>query len=866
MKVSLGLHADLEREVLEHLVAGKSVDLLGVTGSGRSDILRNVANMLDDEGRQILRVDGIATLRDRPLEALAIAGLMPAGAREGSAVATAVAAITSRAKTGRVVVVIDDVDDLDPVSAGAITAAHSRSQFPVLSASRPLPRRLRNPHRLPAQIRPGVGLHVTGLDYVGTQTVLSELMHGTTSPELVRRVHSLAGGIPALVEAIADTTRARVPETVPAGGWAGPTDLWSPELGRTIEPLVQDLSGAAREALETLSLAGVIELSTARRLVSWEVLEELDECWLLRFMTRGHDVTLGVFPPLVADHARHRRLTARRLRLDEGLSIAFGGVGRASATTPATSAQGPSLVASAANRGTHESDAILHRLLHDHWRRETLLRRTEWETAPTPVTAVPYLRALLVGDADAATLRSVIDRTPRGGDARALAAFDNWYALVLAFVEHDLAGAHALLDRAGAAAEEWSPLLHAVGLHLAMLLDRLPPAERIEEVAEPGMPAEAVDALNLVRAERLAFEGDGARALAVARPRRGDDSDFGQGRDVVHGLALMLDGRLDDALTWARDRFEDSRSRLDVDGIHGHGYVVAAVLLNQHRMSELREHLASVLSTGLASATQRPYEVANLSLASGIALDEGRPAAARAFAEQAAARSFGPSPLPYAFSSFTLGRLDAGLEGVVHLESDRTPADAVWAEVEALEERGYAIAALTAGAFSVGIWADAERAAHLQELAKTIPGGFAAGIGRYVRALHTEEPAEARREAVALLEAKQVLSGVRALAAAVRAARRQGGPQGAADERARARDLARPYGPQAVGLLMALAPAGDLTTREEEIARLAAEGLSNQQIANRLHISVRTVENHLLRAFRKLAIATRSELPRALGV
>lgn len=52
-----------------------------------------------------------------------------------------------------------------------------------------------------------------------------------------------------------------------------------------------------------------------------------------------------------------------------------------------------------------------------------------------------------------------------------------------------------------------------------------------------------------------------------------------------------------------------------------------------------------------------------------------------------------------------------------------------------------------------------------------------------------------------------------------------------------------------------------LTLREREIARLAAEGLRNREIARRLFVSVRTVESHLYRAMRKLN-ATRGELRR----
>ena len=54
------------------------------------------------------------------------------------------------------------------------------------------------------------------------------------------------------------------------------------------------------------------------------------------------------------------------------------------------------------------------------------------------------------------------------------------------------------------------------------------------------------------------------------------------------------------------------------------------------------------------------------------------------------------------------------------------------------------------------------------------------------------------------------------------------------------------------------APAG-LTAREWEVLRLVAEGRSNKEIADRLVLSVRTVENHLAHVYTKLAISTRVE-------
>ena len=56
----------------------------------------------------------------------------------------------------------------------------------------------------------------------------------------------------------------------------------------------------------------------------------------------------------------------------------------------------------------------------------------------------------------------------------------------------------------------------------------------------------------------------------------------------------------------------------------------------------------------------------------------------------------------------------------------------------------------------------------------------------------------------------------------------------------------------------------DLTVREAQIARLAADGLSNREIGEHLFISHRTVGYHLGRVFSKLDVANRAQLHNAL--
>jgi DNA-binding NarL/FixJ family response regulator len=56
----------------------------------------------------------------------------------------------------------------------------------------------------------------------------------------------------------------------------------------------------------------------------------------------------------------------------------------------------------------------------------------------------------------------------------------------------------------------------------------------------------------------------------------------------------------------------------------------------------------------------------------------------------------------------------------------------------------------------------------------------------------------------------------------------------------------------------------ELTPQEEQIARLARDGLSNPEIGARLFLSPRTVEWHLHKVFAKLGISSRTGLRDAL--
>ena len=60
-------------------------------------------------------------------------------------------------------------------------------------------------------------------------------------------------------------------------------------------------------------------------------------------------------------------------------------------------------------------------------------------------------------------------------------------------------------------------------------------------------------------------------------------------------------------------------------------------------------------------------------------------------------------------------------------------------------------------------------------------------------------------------------------------------------------------------------PVVGLTRRELEVARMAARGLTDRDIAESLVVSVRTVESHLAAGYRKLGISSRRQLREVLA-
>ncbi|MDN3264853.1 LuxR family transcriptional regulator [Streptomyces sp. CSDS2] len=130
-------------------------------------------------------------------------------------------------------------------------------------------------------------------------------------------------------------------------------------------------------------------------------------------------------------------------------------------------------------------------------------------------------------------------------------------------------------------------------------------------------------------------------------------------------------------------------------------------------------------------------------------------------------------------------------------------------------------------------------------------------LARHADALGRADGPALDRAAEALAERGFTLYAAEAYAQAARAHR---DPSAARRSRTRAVALARrcqgASTPALAGLVL-----GELTARQRQIVTLAAAGLSNREIAEKLTLSVRTVGNHLYSAYTRLGTGDRTALP-----
>lgn len=216
-------------------------------------------------------------------------------------------------------------------------------------------------------------------------------------------------------------------------------------------------------------------------------------------------------------------------------------------------------------------------------------------------------------------------------------------------------------------------------------------------------------------------------------------------------------------------------------------------------------------------------------------------------------------------SDLELLRLESvvGQAWAMHALGETAEARAVLLEETLAAEEGQLWFLAARGALELSRLGDHRVAGEIMDRIPPIDGDLVAAWRAFVAAFRgrsADRYADAHRMAQAIgLD----LLAAEAAAGWAEALRRDGDGRAASTATAASAKAVERCTGAATPLLSVASPVA-LSRREREIGQLAAEGLSNVEIAERLYLSRRTVENHLQRVYVKLGVASRTELTASL--
>ena len=155
---------------------------------------------------------------------------------------------------------------------------------------------------------------------------------------------------------------------------------------------------------------------------------------------------------------------------------------------------------------------------------------------------------------------------------------------------------------------------------------------------------------------------------------------------------------------------------------------------------------------------------------------------------------------------------------------------------------------------------DRSGAPRLRELEAIVEGPRVALAARFAEALRDSDAAELAAVSEDFESMGDLVAAVDAAAHAAIGYRRQDLRGSALGCSTRADALAQQCGGASTPALRQATERLPLTDREREIVMLVADGLSSRAVAERLTLSVRTVESHIYRAMSKTGTTSRDEL------
>jgi DNA-binding CsgD family transcriptional regulator len=634
----------------------------------------------------------------------------------------------------------------------------------------------------------------------------------------------------------------------------------SPRLRDLVEQRLRGLDRQEREALELVALADPVPLAMLERLVPLEAIELLEERGLLDAPVGDAGPELRLNHPVYGEVVRAHLPSIRRTRLCRALADAVEDEGQVGAIDALRVAVWRLDGGGGGHLETTLAAARTARRTEDY---ELAIRlgRSAWEQWHS------LDAALVLGDA--------LDFAGRSREA-------------LDVLEEASCMATTDAERTSLTIRRASALF--ISFADAEQSERLVD-EAMAVVTEPGCRRQ----LQALLGNNLLMSGDVAKAIALeeALLQGPEDAAFAQASlDVGTGLALS--GRTREAVTHTgaalavRTNLEDE-AQLSAVGVYlvgqalallhagdlagaaaisEAGYQVALSKANVHGRAWFSSILGLVyLAQGRARSSVNMFrEVATLFRSldhpgrrwglGGVALASaqlGEPGLGTAALEELDGLA------PTAVHLQDTG-IDRGRAWITLVRGDVAAARSVLREAVAQAEAWGQFAAASEALHDLVRMGDDSAADDLERLVPLVDGDFMPGRLAHARALRAGDP-DLAAEAADRFErigahclAAEAATLERRLAAAA-GLRRRAAAAGARAER----HLAGCEGSRVPWLSRSDA-VDQLSERERQVAELAAQELTSKDIAERLFVSARTVDNHLQRVYTKLGVAGRGEL------
>ena len=844
----------------------RGVAVFGDAGVGKTRLVSEAVAAARAEGVPVAWVRASEAARDIPLGSFA--HLVAPGDdvhHPDDLLHLALARLRDGADGDRQILAVDDAHLLDEASVALVHLAVTQSPVRVLLSVRtgePLPPGLVALWKDELLARLDIG----PLARDATERLVLAVLGEGVPASLLDRIWRLSRGNALFVRELVTAAVERR-----AGGRAGrivlPAEGSQARLRELVEERLRLLDPDRRAALEVLAVGEQVPLDAAERLADPAAVEALERRGLVEIVGAHDDATVQVAHPLYGEVLAGTLPRLRRRALLRDLVGAVEGLDRFDRLRLAT------WRLESGDPGDPEQLLLLAREALGRLDHRLAERLALAAGGTGRADAGQVLAEALTGQGRVDDAGAVLSEL-RPADPEQVARIAVARASDLFLHRDRSAEAYEVLRAADEDLEghpPWQAECRSVLAQMCMFSMRLDEAGAIADalIADPDVPEPA-----RVRAVTVAVTVWGARGRVVeALDLIGDDlyAAARRHRRVLPYGDIQLRMARFQALYWAGrahdlDAFTADNLGLDIDpppslrGILA-GFRGGALLLR----GRAHEALAELQGASRALAEldwfgQRPLAEAMRARAAVFAgeLDTATEAIRQADAAYAADPLRAARTLPYielsrAWLLAAQGEVDDAAERCLRLAVAMEHAAAPVA-VEVLH------AAVRLG--RVGDAADG-----LARLAGVVDAPFAAVADRHARALAAGDAGALAAVAAEMEGLGHDLLAAETLRSAANAYRRQGLGASSSGASRRVDELLAACGRPASPALEPDLPVGEeLTGREREVALMAAHGRTSPEIAAALYLSVRTVDTHLHRVYRKLMIDGRHQLADALGV